>query len=233
MHSVFRKIAARFRRPSRLRYKILTIAGDLVSFDRREEILDCALSFVNHGKVAGDYLEFGVWKGGSLSVAYHLSRLRKGLTAMRFLGFDSFEGLPEIVGIDASTGEFKKGDYSASLDAVKGALAKSGVDMKRLTLVPGWFDTSLTPVLRESLGLSHAAIVYIDCDLYESTVPVLEFITPLLADGTILIFDDWFCYRGHTERGERKAFAEWSARHHIEATPYKQFGWTGHSFIIH
>ena len=31
-------------------------------------------------------------------------------------------------------------------------------------------------------------------DLYNSTKLVLEFITDLVQDGTILIFDDWFAY---------------------------------------
>ncbi|WP_044252706.1 hypothetical protein [Isosphaera pallida] len=54
-------------------------------------------------------------------------------------------------------------------------------------------------------------MIDVDCDLYSSAKVVLEFITPLMVDGTILIFDDWYCFRGHPQRGERAAFAEWSA----------------------
>ena len=227
-----RALVARFRRPSRLRYKILAIFGRLVSYDRREEMLDCAMAFVDHGKVEGDYLEFGVWKGGSMSVAYHLSTRHKSLASMRFFGFDSFEGLPEIGENDASTAEFGKGDYAASKESVEGALRKSGVDMSRVTLVPGWFDKSLTAQERTKQKLTKAAIVYIDSDLYESAVPVLEFITPLVQDGTIVIFDDWFCFHGRPDQGEQRAFAEWRAKHGIQAVPYRNFGWPGFSFII-
>jgi hypothetical protein len=233
MRGLFRTIAARFRRPSRLRYKLLAIFGDLISFDRREEVLDAALSFVAHSKVEGDYLEFGVWKGGSLSAACHLSRRFKQLASMRFFGFDSFEGLPDIAEADAATGEFAKGDYATSKEVVEQALVKSGVDMNRVTLVKGWYDESLTPAKRSELALTKAAVVYIDCDLYESTVPVLEFITPLLSDGTIIIFDDWFCFRGHPDRGEQRAFREWTTEHKIRTSPYKQFGWTGLAHIVH
>lgn len=228
----FRYLAALFRRPSKLRYKIIAIFGKLISFDRREEMLDCAMAFVDHGRVAGDYLEFGVWKGGSMSVAYHLSRRHASLSQMRFFGFDSFEGLPEISTNDASTAEFAKGDYAATKEAVQNALVKSGVDMKRVVLSAGWFDKSLTPSLRTELAITKAAIVYIDSDLYESAVPVLEFITPLVQDGTIIIFDDWFCFHGRPDQGEQRAFAEWRARHGIHAVPYRNFGWPGFSFII-
>ena len=57
--------------------------------------------------------------------------------------------------------------------------------------IPRYFDRSLTPEARACLGLARAAIVMIDCDLYESTVTVLAFLTPLVAQGTIIIFHDW------------------------------------------
>jgi hypothetical protein len=80
-------------------------------------------------------------------------------------------------------------------------------------LVPGFYDEVLTPSLRQTLDLQAAAIVHVDCDLYKSTKTVLDFITPVLQDGTIIIFDDWFHYRGHPHRGEQKAFGEWREQH--------------------
>ena len=53
-----------------------------------------------------------------------------------------------------------------------------------------------------------AAVIYVDCDLYESTVPVLKFIKPFLQRGTIIVFDDWNCFHGDPDRGERRAFKE-------------------------
>ena len=35
----------------------------------------------------------------------------------------------------------------------------------------------------------------VDCDLYQSTVPVLAFLADLLQDGTVVLFDDWYCFR--------------------------------------
>ena len=53
-----------------------------------------------------------------------------------------------------------------------------------------------------------AAIVYVDCDLYESTVPVLAFVVPFLRAGTIVAFDDWNCFMADPARGQRRAWRE-------------------------
>ena len=48
--------------------------------------------------------------------------------------------------------------------------------------------------------------------MYESTIVVLDFVTDLLVQGSILVFDDWFYNQGRKDRGEQKAFYEWAAR---------------------
>ena len=54
-------------------------------------------------------------------------------------------------------------------------------------------EDSLTDDLKSKIkdngGINLALI---DADLYVSTVPVLNFITDLLVDGGIIIFDDFF-----------------------------------------
>ena len=71
------------------------------------------------------------------------------------------------------------------------------------------------------------------CDLYISTIPVLQFIVPFLQQGTIICFDDWFSYGGDQMKGEIRATREW-----LEKTPqvklmhYRDFGISGRSFIV-
>jgi hypothetical protein len=51
---------------------------------------------------------------------------------------------------------------------------------------------------------------------------------------TVLIFDDWFAYKGRLDRGEAKAFREWlDANPSIQATEYHKSGRTMNSFIMH
>jgi len=84
--------------------------------------------------------------------------------------------------------------------------------LERLRTVKGFYNESLTTALRDELLPGKAAFIYVDCDLYASTVPVLEFVKDFLQVGTIIVFDDWNCYHADPCKGERLAWAEFRAR---------------------
>jgi colanic acid/amylovoran biosynthesis glycosyltransferase len=199
-----------------------------------------SLALVSNQNLAGDYYEFGLWRGYSFWHAQQAAR-ELGLSGMRFRGFDSFAGLPEAEGNevppeghDATRGGVKKGAFSCSKDEVAANLTKCGVDWSRTTLIEGWYQESLTPALRQSLGLKPVAVALIDCDLYVSTVPVLAFLADLLQEGSVLLFDDWNLFDASDEMGERKAFREFLEAHpNWEAERYITFGWHGQAFIMH
>ena len=105
--------------------------------------------------------------------------------------------------------------------------------MNSVVTLPGFYDKSLTAETKRRLGLERAAIVNIDCDLYESAITVLDWITDLLVQGTVLVFDDWFHYQGRTDCGEQKACREWCARNpHIELIEYWREPPQPMSFIV-
>ena len=64
------------------------------------------------GENIGDYLEFGVFNGSSMSSMY-LTAKKLELNSMRFFGFDAFEGLPEGAEKE-DDGVWKKGFYACS-----------------------------------------------------------------------------------------------------------------------
>jgi hypothetical protein len=130
-----------------------------------------------------------------------------GLT---FLAFDSFEGLPEIGAIDKQD-IWQKGRLATAEEDFKTKVFRTGMPRNRLRTIKGFYDQSLTPELATQLLPTKAAIVYVDCDLYESTVPVLRFARDFLKVGTIVVFDDWDCFLADPERGERRAWAEFLA----------------------
>ena len=76
----------------------------------------------------------------------------------------------------------------------------------------GWYSDVLNDSLPGQIGLSKVAIALVDCDLYASTILALDFLASLLVDGAIIIFDDWFLFRGHPDLGPRRAFREWQAK---------------------
>ena len=74
----------------------------------------------------------------------------------------------------------------------------------RLKLVKGFFEKSLHSA--EALVAEKFSYVRIDCDIYLPALDCLRYLGPRLADGAILVFDDWPHIRGY---GEQRAFEEW------------------------
>lgn len=190
-----------------------------------------AASVTSAEQLEGDYLEFGVYTGNSLIRAYELIKYEyearftdpEGLHSpeyrtavrglwdkMRFFAFDSFQGLPFPKGLDTQTRDFEEGKFRTCLDAFWQNIRLHSVDAGKVVPVVGWFEDTCNAETIAKHGMKGASIIHIDCDYYESTKVVLEFIEPLLLDGTVLIFDDWYCFRGNPGLGEQRAFREWS-----------------------
>ena len=148
--------------------------------------------------------------------------------------FDSFRGLPELAPIDEHP-MWKAGALCTPRDEFIRIAEGAGIPPHAYTLIEGYYGQTLTAAL--SLDLSSktkAALVYVDCDLYESTQKVLEFVYPLLQPGTIICFDDYYCFNGSPERGEQLAIREFLTAHgDIQLVDYVNFGWHGKSFIVH
>jgi len=206
-----------------------------------------AASFVAWNQVEGDYLEFGVYQGDSFAEAYRSigyqrqqqARFGNGSTEHqqwtktrpRFFAFDSFEGLPS--GPGARQADYEPGAYSCSQDKFKKNIAELGVNLDDVVVVPGFYDQTLNAETKQRYGLRRVAMVMIDCDLYESTVPVLEFLTDLVGQGTILIFHDWFRFQGNPKCGEQRACREWLERNpQLELVEYWREGPQAVSFLV-
>jgi hypothetical protein len=161
---------------------------------------------------SGAYLEFGVYVGTSMACMYRAAR-GVGAKQLRFVGFDSFQGMPE--GVEEQDDQrWRTGQLYSDIKLTRDNLTRLGVPVDGIDLVPGWFEDSLTDETRERLGITRAAIVMVDCVLSSSTRYALEFCTPLIGDGTIIYFDDWaasdLADRG---LGERAAFEDWLIAH--------------------
>ncbi|NEQ76180.1 MAG: hypothetical protein F6K23_25955 [Okeania sp. SIO2C9] len=181
----------------------------------------------------GDYCEFGIFKGYAFWNAQKIAK-KYELNNMRFFGFDSFKGLPEIQEEDLTKEEvFYQGQYSCSKENVTNNLNSKGVDWKKTFLIEGFFEESLNEDTKQKYNLDKIAIALIDCDLYSSTVEVLDYIQDMIMDKTILIFDDWNCFDKDDNRGQRKAFREFIENNtHLSAKEFISYGVYGQTFII-
>ncbi|MBA3867191.1 MAG: class I SAM-dependent methyltransferase [Solirubrobacterales bacterium] len=192
-------------------------------------ILALAFAYLRSEEVAGDYAEFGVATGRTFIEAWRVAS-GQGEGDRRLFAFDSFEGLPETEGVDA-TGRFKTGEFSNARGTFEGRMRRSRVPSDRVHIVEGFFDQTLAQP--ELIPLDQVALAWVDCDLYSSTVPVLDYLTPRLPNGSILLFDDWYCFKGDPEKGEAKACKEWLDRNpDITLVPWRQHNWAGQAFIV-
>jgi hypothetical protein len=120
----------------------------------------------------GDFVEVGVYKGGT---AWHLSRLAK-TRGCRLHLFDTFEGIPER---DVEDDVHGIGDFAdVSLDAVRTAVPDAEY---HAGVFPATMPESFGPV----------AFVHVDCDQYRCAAAVIERFMPLLVEGGTMLFDDY------------------------------------------
>jgi predicted O-methyltransferase YrrM len=183
-----------------------------------------AISLAIQNGPKGDYYEFGVYKGFSLWFATQIAdALHKD---MKFYGFDSFDGLPDPKGVDSlpdsSGNTFARGNFCAGKNFVSGYLEKYGADMSRVKLIKGFFEETLTKKMVSGENMGPASVILIDCDMYESTTSVLQFLPNIIQNGTIILFDDWLLTAA--DRGQRLAFDDWKKMNpHIELAEFCEF----------
>jgi O-methyltransferase len=99
-------------------------------------------------------LEFGVFNGYSI----HQFAALNQHSASKFIGFDSFDGLPEDWARDCPKGTFSQGGQVPP------------VRDSRITLVKGWFSDTLIAQLQGIKSQDWITVCHFDADLYSSTL---------------------------------------------------------------
>ncbi len=198
-------------------------------------------TFLAANRVDGDIAEFGVASGNSLILINRAAHKNFRRADYRIFGFDSFEGLPEAKGMDRDIhvgenvdgADFNKGKFACAREKVHATLHKTLTDCKHIELIEGWYDQVLTADLASRYGLKKLCFINIDCDFYESTKVVLQWCKPFISQGTIISFDDWFCYRASDKHGEMLAFKEFlKENNNLSAIAFSQYSWHGQAFIM-
>ena len=212
----------------------------LIKNDARAETYFRAIEYINYEAVPGDVVECGVFGGLSLAL------FAKGLTfdpkgnARRVIGVDSFAGLPAA---SEPHSRWQAGDCAlmhtwhpllrpgepVSEEIVYRLFEACG--LTRPTLYTGQFADVMPAIVPSRIP--SIALLHVDCDLYESTRDALAAAAPALQDGAMLMFDDWFHYKGRPDRGEARAFSEFLDAHpEWQAVPYRVYGTFCQAFIV-
>lgn len=203
-------------------------------YHNRWDAIDNLTEYLVGAEIEGDYLEFGVAKGMTFSYACNI--MSPIFNNMKFIALDSFEGLPKPKNIDNINGyssSFFEGQYACSEREFVNNLKEKHTNLEKVITIKGWFDQSLTDYTAKQYSINKIAAAWIDCDLYESTIPVLRFLTPRLSVGSVILFDDWHCFRNLPYFGEQRACNEWlAANPHIKLYKLFSFGFHGEAFTV-
>lgn len=182
----------------------------------RIEAVIKSVVYIIENKIAGDFVECGVWRGGSMMAAA-LSLKALGIFDRQLYLYDTYQGMTppgqndqDIKGVPAQellsqAKEERQSPSSiwceASLEDVQKNMNSVGYPRECIHYIKGDVVETIPGVLPSSI-----ALLRLDTDWYESTRHELEHLYPLLKRKGLMILDDY----GHWQ-GAKKATDEYLA----------------------
>jgi O-methyltransferase len=173
-----------------------------------------AVNYLVKNNIEGDFVECGVWRGGSTMAAID-TLIKAGDKSREIYLYDTFEGMSEPTEIDkvfTGTGADElmnitdRNDptsvwcYSA-LEEVQQNVGTLKYPVSKVHYVKGKVEDTIPQTIPGKI-----ALLRLDTDWYESTAHELKHLYPLLVPGGVIIIDDY----GHWE-GARLAVDEYIA----------------------
>jgi O-methyltransferase len=162
-----------------------------------------AVRYVARRSIAGDIVECGVWRGGSMMLAAHTLQ-REDDTARRLWLYDTFAGMSEPTDADvqATTGVPARRRWKpsatgntewcyASEQTVRENMLSTGYPGERIKIVTGQVEETIPARAPERI-----ALLRLDTDWYESTRHELQHLWPRVEPGGVLIIDDYGWWQG-------------------------------------
>lgn len=169
-----------------------------------------AIEYIVKLKIAGDIVECGVWKGGSMMLTA-LTLIKFNDIGRKIYLFDTYEGMSEPTLHDIRIyDKFKaknkwhqlkksnlKWDYS-SLEEVKKNLYSTKFPKENLKFIKGKVEETIPKTIPEKI-----AILRLDTDWYESTYHELIHLFPKIVKYGVLILDDYGHWKGAKEATDK------------------------------
>lgn len=187
----------------------------MTSPERVAVLVEAVRHIVTQG-IRGDFVECGVWKGGS-AMAAALALQASGDTGRDLWLYDTYEGMseptPNDVSYDGASAaeQLQHQDIQdprsvwcySPLEEVQANVKSTRYPEDRLHYVKGRVEDTLPNTLPDRI-----ALLRLDTDWYESTRHELIHLYPRLASGGILIVDDYGYWQG-----SRRAVDEYFDEH--------------------
>ena len=165
----------------------------------RNELAALLHELIQAVKNEGAVVEFGCYIG---TTSVYIRRILDLLGRNNaFHVYDSFEGLPEKRTEDLSPlgVQFKKGELSVTKKQFIREFHKAGLLLPAIH--KGWFRDILASDVPENISFA-----FLDGDYYESVMTPLKLIENKLANGAVIIVDD---YANQALPGAARAVDEW------------------------
>ncbi len=193
-----------------------------------------SVKYLVSNKIEGDFVECGVWRGGSMMAAMYTLQALRAIPRDIHL-FDTFEGMSEPSDRDVMfdgqkakdllEGTEKKegpGNYWcwASLGDVRQNVLATGYPKEKIHFVKGKVEDTIPKTAPEKI-----ALLRLDTDWYESTAHELKHLYPRLSDKGVLIIDDY----GHWQ-GARQAVDEFFSQQSFQPL-FNRLDYTGRLVI--
>lgn len=165
----------------------------MVGIKRLDNIHTC-FNCIIADRIPGDFMETGVWRGGSTILMRALLR-HHGITDRTVWCADSFAGLPSPNKVDQALtkiSDFTDREFlKVSQEQVEANFNKFGLLDEQVRFLKGWFKDTLP-----SAPIDRLALLRLDGDLYESTMDALTNMYPKLSPGGFLVIDDYNSWAG-------------------------------------
>ncbi|WP_296742886.1 TylF/MycF/NovP-related O-methyltransferase [Mesorhizobium sp.] len=184
---------------------------------RLDMLHECLDTVVRDG-VVGDFVECGVWRGGSCIFMAGYLKVNPAEKRRIFVA-DSFQGLPapslaQDMGLDLSKAVYP--ELAVDDETVRENFAVYGLASEAVVFAKGWFKDTLPRLQTDEI-----ALLRLDGDLYESTMDSLEALYDKVSPGGIVIIDDYAIEQC------RLAVADYFARKSNDLPMMHKVDWTG------
>ena len=166
-----------------------------------------AVEYIVHQKVPGDFVECGVWKGGSaMIIARTLLKLNE--KGRKIYLYDTFTGMTKPTDKDKKISDSsptiniwekkQKNGYNewnfSPINEVEENMLSTKYLRENIIFVKGRVENTIPSVVPAQI-----ALLRLDTDWYESTYHELNHLFPLLSDRGVLIIDDYGHFAGAKE----------------------------------
>jgi O-methyltransferase len=163
------------------------------------------VKFIIDSKIPGDFVECGVWRGGS-SMAIAKTLYDLGVSNRKIYLYDTFQGMTEAGNLDVSLQtsenynemksnvEFNRDSHVwayASISEVKKNMLKTKFPPNLTVFIEGDVKSTLSDHLPDKI-----ALLRLDTDFYESTAIELEALYPQVTVGGGIFIDDYGSWAG-------------------------------------